>query len=158
MSLCRDALRKLKMPKTIQEEFVRACITAQMPVPLVPDQWQALWTEVGAAFMAMLSIVAFQDQPDDEFGRNASILFKDRSERAYTFTAITDSSSTPRPCTRPNFRNCACPPALERACLPTCAALRQPSLSLVLASDQHRRALTPYTVAHRTCKPALNHA
>eukprot|EP00892_Ulva_mutabilis_P005009 jgi/Ulvmu1/2880/UM146_0022.1 len=88
----RNALRNLKMPQTVQVEFVRACIAAGMPVPLVTHDWQALWREVGAAFMAMLSIHTFQDKPDSEFGQNASILFRDRSKRAYTFTAVTDSS------------------------------------------------------------------
>lgn len=96
MEECRDALRKLKLPQSFRDKFVDACIKARIPVPIVRDDWESLRREVAAAFVAMLSIMAFQETPvaDEEFGQHASILFRDRSKRAYTFTAIVDSCRT----------------------------------------------------------------
>lgn len=91
---CREAIRKLKIPQLLTNEFLELCIKSRMPVPLVREEWEALRREVGAAFVAMISIISFQNTPraDEEFGQSASILFRDRSKRAYTFAATADSS------------------------------------------------------------------
>lgn len=83
------------MPQPLRDEFVQACINTHIPVPLVAVEWEELWREVGAAFVAMLAIVAFNETADGEFGQDASILFRDRSKRAYTFTAIVESARAP---------------------------------------------------------------
>lgn len=96
---CREAIRKLKIPQLLKDEFLEACIKSHIPVPLVREDWESLQREIGAAFVAMISIICFQDttRADQEFGQTASILFRDRSKRAYAFSATADSSRAPAP-------------------------------------------------------------